>query len=234
LFSAALAGLLVGLTVTILQQFGTVPLIQKGEVYEKAAESKGAEDASTAGHDHAAHDHDHAQAPWEPSDGFERNAYTALFNVVVWIGFGLLLAGALVLFRRPLTWREGLLWGLAGFVIFTAAPTLGLPPELPGIPAAPLGLRQVWWIATAVATATGLGLIVFNRSPLAAVVAIALLAAPHLVGAPQLDHVETDVPHALSHQFVVAVTLTALVGWALLGGLTGHLCHRFGIAHEGS
>jgi cobalt transporter subunit CbtA len=235
-FSAALAGLIVGLAVTVLQQFGTVPLILKGEVYEKAAESKAVAQPgalSADGDDHT-HPHDTAQPAWEPSDGFERNAYTAVFNVVVWIGFGLLLAGGLVLFRRPMTWREGLLWGLAGFAIFAVAPALGLPPELPGVPAAPLGPRQVWWVATAAATAAGLGLIAFTRSPLAAVAGIALIAAPHLVGAPQLEHLETNVPHALSHQFVVAATLTAFVAWALLGGLTACLGQRFGMGHEPS
>jgi cobalt transporter subunit CbtA len=235
MFSAVLAGVIVGLTVTILQQFGTVPLILKSEVYEKAAESRAAGqlDASSVSH-HDAANHDHAQTTWEPSDGFERNAYTVLFNVVVWIGFGLLLAGALVLFRRPITWREGLLWGLAGFVIFAVAPTLGLPPELPGVPAAPLGPRQIWWVATAVSTAAGLGLIAFNRSPLGAMAGVALMAAPHLFGAPQLDHTETNVPLTLSHQFTVAVMLTALLSWALLGSLTGLLCRRFGISHEQS
>ena len=48
-----------------------------------------------------------------------------------------------------------------------------------------------------------------------------------LMGAPQLEHVETNVPEFLSRQFVVAVTLTALPCWALLGGLTGFFYHRF-------
>jgi Probable cobalt transporter subunit (CbtA) len=86
MFSAVLAGVIVGLTVTVLQQFGTVPLILKSEVYEKAAESKAAShlDASSVNHHDSANSHDHAQSTWEPSDGFERNAYTVLFNVVVW------------------------------------------------------------------------------------------------------------------------------------------------------
>ena len=33
--------------------------------------------------------------------------------------------------------------------------------------------------------------------------------------------VETNVPTSLSHQFVVAVTLTNLIFWSMLGGLTG-------------
>lgn len=47
--------------------------------------------------------------------------------------------------RAP-TRTQGLLWGLAGCATFVLAPTLGLPPELPGTAAADLTLRQTWWI----------------------------------------------------------------------------------------
>ena len=54
----------------------------------------------------------------------------------------------------------------------------------------------------------------------AAIAGLVLLILPHLIGAPELDNVETNVPTSLSHQFVVLVTLTSLVFWSLLGGLT--------------
>lgn len=101
--------------------------------------------------------------------------------------------------------------GLAGFAVFTIAPGLGLPPELPGVPAAPLLSRQIWWVTSALATAAGLGLIVFRRSIAAAIAGVILIMLPHLIGAPELEHVETNVPASLSHQFVVAVTLTSLL-----------------------
>jgi cobalt transporter subunit CbtA len=205
ILAGALAGLIVGIVLTGAQQIGTVPLILQGETYEHAEE-------------------DHS---WQPAEGFERNAYTALFNVVEWIGFGFMLTGAQILARRRIGWHEGLLWGLAGFATFVLAPGLGLPPELPGVPAAPLEPRQIWWIGTAAATAAGLWLIVFQRKPWAALIAIALIAAPHLIGAPHLDKIETDVPEYLSHRFIVAVTLTTLLSWSLLGGLTGYFYGRF-------
>ena len=151
--------------------------------------------------------------------------------MVDWFGFACLIGGALVLFGRSASWREGLLWGLAGFVVFVIAPTLGLAPELPGIPAAALGPRQIWWIAAAGSAALGLGLIVFTRSLPAAILAIAVMALPHLVGAPHLDHVETNVPDELSRQFTRAVLLTAFVCWALVGGLTGFFYQYFA-SHE--
>ena len=59
-FSSVIAGFIVGLIVTAVQQFGTVPLILKAEVYEKAAEHKheaAAQPRAILVHDHADHDH---------------------------------------------------------------------------------------------------------------------------------------------------------------------------------
>ncbi|MEI2612914.1 MAG: CbtA family protein [Candidatus Promineifilaceae bacterium] len=39
---------------------------------------------------------------------------------------------------------------------FQLAPAFGLPPELPGMAAADLGARQVWWCGTALATGVGI------------------------------------------------------------------------------
>jgi cobalt transporter subunit CbtA len=227
-FSSVIAGFIVGVLVTVIQQFGTVPLILKAEVFEKAAEDHKSEPAAStsqggvAGHDHSAHEH--AAEVWEPHDGLERNAYTAAANILNATGFALVLAAFLAMrsgaTSKNVSWHEGLLWGLAGFIVFTIAPGLGLPPELPGVPTAPLLSRQIWWIVAALATAGGLGLIFLRRSVPAAIAGLILLMLPHLIGAPELEHVETNVPTSLSHQFVVAVTLTSLVFWSMLGGLT--------------
>jgi cobalt transporter subunit CbtA len=236
-FASVIAGFIVGLIVTLAQQFGTLPLILKAEVFERSAEAHGHDAAvpqAAAEHDHAAHshaDHDHGAEAWEPRDGFERNAYTAAANVLTAIGFALLLAGFFAVRSGAsgvgVSWHEGLLWGLAGFAVFTLAPGLGLPPELPGVPAAPLLSRQIWWLIAVLATAAGLALIVFRRSVPAAIAGVILLILPHLIGAPELEHVETNVPTSLSHQFVVAVTLTSLVFWSLLGALTSAVFARF-------
>src|SRR6478736_5682127 len=123
-FSAALAGLIVGVVISIAQFFGTVPLIQQSEVYERKAGTP------PAAHEHAgatqgqAKDQDKAHSherEWEPEDGFQRNAFTVGANILTAIGFALLLTGVYAIRGREVTWREGLLWGLAGFVVFTAA-----------------------------------------------------------------------------------------------------------------
>jgi cobalt transporter subunit CbtA len=218
-FSAALAGLIVGVVISVAQFFGTVPLIQQSEVYERKAA------APPAAHSHAmaAKDQDNIAAhenEWEPEEGFQRNAFTVGANILTAIGFALLLTGAYAIRGRQVTWREGLLWGLAGFVVFTAAPGLGLPPELPGMPVADLTARQIWWIATAAATAGGLGLLALRSAAWSAVLGLALIALPHLIGAPLAPESHSAVPAALSHRFVVVVTITSLLFWALLGVAT--------------
>jgi cobalt transporter subunit CbtA len=225
-FSAALAGLIVGVVISIAQLFGTVPLIQQSEVYERKAAPAayahaGAAQDQAKNQDNKTHSH---ESEWEPEEGFQRNAFTVGANVLTAIGFALLLTGVYAIrgrqVTRQVTWREGLLWGLAGFVVFTAAPGLGLPPELPGMPVAPLTARQTWWIATAAATAGGLCLLAFRAAPWAAIVGLVLIALPHLIGAPLAPEAHSEVPAALSHRFIVVVTLTSLLFWSLLGVAT--------------
>lgn len=218
---AALAGAIAGLGMTVAQQISTVPLILKAEVYEGAAPA----------HDHAAaataQTEAHEHGGWSPADGVERTFFSALANIVTGIGFALLLVAASELFGGIKDWRQGLFWGLAGFTVFTLAPGLGLPPELPAMPAAELGPRQLWWIGTAISTALALGLLFYGRSAVAAVAAIVLLVMPHLIGAPQPVSYGSPIPEGLHHSFVVAVVLTTLLFWMLLGGLTGLLRGRF-------
>ena len=220
---AALAGAIAGLGMTIAQQLTTVPLIVKAETYEGAAPAHGHGDAVTA----QAGAHEHGDGGWAPADGIERAVFSAMANIVTGIGFALLLVAASELFGGIRDWRQGLFWGLAGFTVFTLAPGLGLPPELPAMPAAELGARQLWWIGTAGATALALALLFYGRSVVAVVAAIVLLVMPHLIGAPQPVSYDSPVPEGLHHSFVVAVILTTLLFWMLLGGLAGLFRGRF-------
>jgi len=231
--AAALVGLIAGLATGIARQFTLVPLILAAEVYEKAAET--APTAATHDHGAAGHAHEAAAAPtsaaaWEPADGLERTAWSLVAEVVAATGWALVLIAGFVVSGRVIGWREGVIWGLAGFAAVVAAPGLGLPPELPGMPAADLVARQIWWIATALATAAGIAAIAaiaYGRSAVWVVGGLALVAVPHLVGAPHPASIETNVPDLLSHRFVVAATLTSLLGWSLIGGLGGAFHRRF-------
>jgi cobalt transporter subunit CbtA len=229
-FTAMLVGLIVGIAVSATQFLGTSQLILQAEVYENAGAAEAAHEHDTAiaaTHEHAAA-HEHDKGGWAPADGFERHAFTAAANILTAIGYALVLTGLLAMRGKPVGWREGLLWGLAGFACVMLAPMIGLPPELPGTPAAPLEARQIWWIGTALATAAGIGLIAFQRKPWAAAVAIALIAAPHLIGAPAAPQGEYALaPEALERQFITAAMLTSLVFWTLLGSLSGTVLGKF-------
>jgi len=203
--AAAAAGTLAGLLLSGLDFLGTVPLIRQAETYEEAATVVATGQA-------------HEDPAWAPADGMERNAYTVLANLLVGIGFALLLC-AIFAQRPALTVREGLFWGLAGFAVFVASPALGLPPEPPGVPAAPLGARQLWWLLAVGCTAAALYLLVLVRGAGFKALGVALLAFPHLLGAPQLAVVEAATPESLVHRFEVASVLGSAVFWSALGAL---------------
>lgn len=220
---AAAAGLIAGLGMTAAQQLTTVPLILKAEMFEQA-EAANAEPQHEHADATAAHEHGEG---WAPSDGLERTAFTLAANIITGIGFALLLIAVSELAGGIIGWRQGVMWGLAAFAVFTLAPGLGLPPELPAMPAAELGPRQLWWLGTVAASASGLALIVYGRSVLAIVGGLALLVAPHIIGAPQPVSYDSPIPEGLHHSFVIAVVMTTLVFWVLLGGLAGYFRERF-------
>jgi len=217
--AAILAGLLAGLLVSIVQEVRVVPLLFEAEAYEAGAHA-------AAHTDHAGHAHDHGAAAWMPADGAERRLYTWMANIVTAVGFGLILTACYALRGRPVQGRDGLLWGLAGFTAFGLAPALGLPPELPGAAPADLVDRQIWWVLTAVATAGGLALLAFGRRLPWQVAGGALIATPHLIGAPVPEGPGT-VPADLAAEFAVASLATASLFWVALGMLTGAFYRRF-------
>ena len=219
--TAGFTGLLAALLLTLLQSFWVAPLILQAESFEKAPA------ATQMPHEHAAGAaaHSHDTEAWEPEDGWQRVLSTTGGNLVVAVGFALMLAGLYTL-RAPTRTAQGLLWGLAGYATFVLAPTLGLPPELPGTAAAELTLRQTWWIGTAASTAVGIALIVFGRSWLLKVLGVAILAVPHLIGAPQPPVHSMLAPEALEAQFKIASQLTNVAFWLALGLISAWLFRR--------
>lgn len=216
--TAGFSGLLAALLLTLLQSLWVSPLILQAETYESAAPEHHEHDGAVAAHSHDAD-------AWAPEDGWQRVLATTGGNLVVAVGFALLLA-ALYSLREPSRVTTGALWGLAGFAVFCLAPTLGLPPELPGTAAADLGQRQGWWVGTAAATAAGLALLAFAHHWLFKVLGVALLVAPHLIGAPQPLVHESLAPEALAAQFKLASWLTNAAFWLALGLLSAWLYRR--------
>ncbi|MBI6939990.1 CbtA family protein [Pseudomonas putida] len=218
--TAGFSGLLAALLLTLLQSFWVAPLILQAETYESAAPA-----AEHHSHGEEAGGHEHNDEAWSPEDGWQRILSTTGGNLVVAVGFALILA-ALYSLREPSRVTTGALWGLAGFAVFCLAPTLGLPPELPGTAAADLGQRQSWWIGTAAATALGLALLVFARHWLFKVLGAVLLVVPHVIGAPQPDVHQSLAPEALETQFKIASWVTNAAFWLALGLLSAWLYRR--------
>jgi cobalt transporter subunit CbtA len=216
--TAGFTGLLGALLLTLLQSFWVAPLIQQAETYEKAP-------AAVHEHNEAMAAHEHDAEAWEPEDGWQRVLSTTGGNLVVAVGFALMLAGLYTL-RAPGRTREGVLWGLAGYAVFCLAPTLGLPPELPGTAAADLTQRQIWWAGTAASTAVALALIVFGRSWLLKLAGAVILVIPHWVGAPQPEVHASLAPEALESQFKWASQLTNAAFWLALGLISAWLFRR--------
>jgi cobalt transporter subunit CbtA len=233
--TAVIAGLLSGLLLTVMQSLSTVPLILQAEVFENAApaaDHSHSHEAAPSADAAPSHEHHDEETAWTPADGLERFLYTAAANMLSGIGFALVLVAVCEALGGLNGWRSGLLFGIAGFVAVILAPGLGLPPELPGMPAAELGPRQMWWIATAACTALSLGLLAYTRSAALAALAIVLLIAPHLIGAPLPPSHETAVPMELEARFVNALFATNLVFWAVLGTLAAMVRKRFRAGEE--
>lgn len=216
--TAGFSGLLAALLLTLLQSLWVSPLILQAETYEQAPAAEAHQHA-----DGAAHAHD-AEA-WEPEDGWQRVLSTTGGNLVVAVGFALMLAGLYTL-RAPTRTSQGLLWGLAGYATFVLAPTLGLPPELPGTATADLTQRQMWWIGTAASTAVGIALIAFGKHWLLKLLGVATLLVPHLIGAPQPEVHSMLAPEALESQFKMASQVTNIAFWLALGLISAWLFRR--------
>src|SRR5271166_4533589 len=165
IFVAALAaGAGIGLSLAALQQVALVPLILKAERYEHAdpAHKAAALPATLTLSEvlpaliSPAQAHEEHRATAAEGGSASRTALTAVATMLVSIGFAFLLVGAFAVSGRAVDHREGLLWGIAGFAVFALAPAFGLAPTLPGSAEADLVARQIWWIGTAAATASGI------------------------------------------------------------------------------
>lgn len=235
--SACLAGLCAGIVLTLVQQPTVAPIILAAERYESGALASdelapqiarpdaGVHGHEASGHTHAGADHGHGDG-WAPENGLERTFWSLLTNAGVAIGFSLLLCAVYALLPR-ITPLGGLLWGLAGFVVFFANPSIGLHPQLPGTLSADLFDRQLWWLLTAFCSAAAVALIAWRRVHWVLGAAAVLLILPHVAGAPQSDVHGGLVPQELSQQFIQATILVNAVFWLALGVFSALTYRRF-------
>jgi cobalt transporter subunit CbtA len=215
--AAIVAGLIAALVFTVVQSVWVTPLILQGETYEDAAEAASAHHEAESPSAEAHHD----ENEWKPQDGWQRTLFTFGANLLMGVGYSFVLVALYLLWREPKNTLGGALYGLAGFIVFFAAPGLGLPPELPGTAAAELSMRQQWWAMTAVATAAGLFLFFSQRRWWVRILAVAIIVAPHLVPAPQPAVEASLAPAELQSQFRLATTVCNALFWLSLGLASG-------------
>ncbi|GAC1339789.1 MAG: hypothetical protein NVSMB26_27750 [Beijerinckiaceae bacterium] len=171
---------------------------------------------------------------WQPANGWQRVAATSVATVATSIGYALILLAAMLAAGIAIVPRAAVLWGIAAFAATSLAPALGLSPELPGSAAAPLMARQVWWVATALCTGGGLYLLAQVEQRAAKMIGIALIALPHLIGAPQTAAFKSTAPAELAAQFAATSLVLSAVLWVLLGLAIGYGWQRASLQQRGA
>jgi cobalt transporter subunit CbtA len=210
--SALIAGFGAGLFAALLQFAFVQPILLHAELFETGvlthfgAAPSAAQVADTGGID------------------IMRDGLSIMFSSLIYVGYALMLLAAMVVAEergQEITPRAGIIWGIAGFIAVQMAPAFGLPPELPGMNAADVEARQIWWFATVAATGVALWLIAFGQNWAMWGAAIILLAAPHIIGAPVPDTLTGPAPPELGAEFAARAIGVGLAVWTTLGLLLG-------------
>ena len=216
LSSGVIAGAATALVVAILQLWLIQPLIVEAEMFETGIKVLA---TSVTAATEMASNHEAT----ESSDGIDvtRASFTVLFLIVTWSGFGLLAVSGIAVLRHvlPSLAVSAPAIALVGFATFSLMPALGLPPELPGMPAADLATRQIWWVATALATFAAVVAALRFWSYVAWLGAVALVAGPHLIGAPMPPIAPATVPPDLAALYTARVLGVSFLGWMLCGSI---------------
>jgi cobalt transporter subunit CbtA len=212
LFAGAVAGLIAGL----LQLAFVQPVLLHAELYESGQLLHfGADPNSTQ--------------PVLPGFNAVRDGLSLIFTMLTYTGYALILL-ALMSFAEDrgasIDGRTGLIWGIAGFVTFHLAPGFTLAPEVPGVAAADVGARQVWWFATVAAAGIALWLIAFTHNWLLWALSVVFLAAPHIIGAPEPESFSGIVPPELAALFAARTLGVGMAAWVLLGCFAGFFWQR--------
>ena len=236
---------------------------QKAEIPALVAASVAASGQAAAAHTHApgtsAHEHPQAavqqqvqtMAPvqehehgaakeWEPDNGAERIGWTWVANTLHAFSMALLVFAVMGVWRyqrgTALTALQlaGFVAG-AGWLSFYLWPALGLPAEVPGMDAAPLHARQLWWTFALGSAGLACALMGFAKGNWRWPAAAVLLALPVVLGAP---HLQGDalagfnpVAHAaldqIAQNFAWATTWVALSFWLSMGLACGLAFQRW-------
>jgi cobalt transporter subunit CbtA len=216
LLATIFVGLFSGLLMTAVQQWRVVPLIIAAEAFEgnkPATHEHGAVKSGLSLITPAfAHEAGEELGPL----GLSRLGGTVLANLVTYCGLALLLLGVSTLLGKQLSLANALVWGACGWLSLHFLPAIGLPPELPGFPAAELQARQIWWVATVGLSAAGLAMLALKQSVAFKLGGLFLIALPHVFGAPQPVDITTAVPALYAAEYSVAALTASLISWLVL------------------
>lgn len=229
IFNALLAGIIAGLLFSAAQVLLIDPIIFDAESYEVE-------------HDHGGHDH--SSEAWAPQDGSERTAYTVIANICSGIGFASVLIAIMSQLQAmgltTLSAAKGILWGCGGYAAMYVAPSIGLPPEIPGSEAAALESRQLWWLMAVIGVGVGLLALVFGSVRIKIVGAIAIVL-PYAYGAPEhvgalFSHPDPEAVKALTalhERFFIVTGASNLMFWIALGVVSAWAVSRFKLESKG-
>ena len=236
LASGLLAGVIAGVLVAGIELATTVPLILEAERYENAASHAGHHASATVPHDalihriHGGEPHDvdaPSVAERQPLT-LRRAGLTAIATAGTAAGFALMLLALMLASGAQITPPTAALWGAAGFAATGLAPAFGLAPELPGSAEIDLHARQLWWLATAATTAFGLWGLWRWRTLGPGIGCLALIAIPHVAGAPVAHAYASAVPAELAARFAASSLGIQAILWTTLGALSGWFWLRLG------
>ncbi|WP_349361051.1 CbtA family protein [Stappia sp.] len=216
--SAVFAGAAAGLIAALLQLAFVQPVLLHAELYESGAL------VHFGGTPVSAHQDVLAFDPL-------RDGLSVLFTMLTYTGYALILVALMAHAESRgtrITARSGILWGIAGFVAVHFAPGFSLAPEVPGVAAADVFDRQIWWFATVATAGLAIWLIAFGRGFVAWGAAAVLLLAPHVIGAPEPDVFTGPVPTEIGALFAARAFGIGLAAWVLLGCFAGYFWQREG------
>jgi cobalt transporter subunit CbtA len=218
LVSAMFAGVVAGLIAALLQFMFVQPVLLHAELYESGELVHFGSAAVSAN-------------PELPGFDALRDGMSILFSALVYTGYALILIALMSIAEQrghEITPRNGMLWGLAGFIAFHFAPGLSLSPEVPGVASADLGLRQIWWFSTVISAGLAMWLLAFGKNRIAYGIAALLLLAPHVIGAPMPSTFTGPVPTEIGSLFAARAFGVGMASWVILGTCAGYFWNTEG------
>ncbi|WP_428512623.1 CbtA family protein [Roseovarius sp.] len=217
LTSALFAGAAAGLIIALLQLFFVQPVLLHAELYEGGELVHFGTDSTVSA------------TPELPGFDAVRDGLSIIFTMLIYSGYAMILVALMSLAETrgaAINARRGLIWGVAGFVAVHLAPGFTLAPEVPGVAAADVYERQVWWFATVLAAAIAMWLIAFGRNWAGWGAAVVLLLAPHVIGAPEPEVFTGPVPTEIGALFASRALGIGLAAWVMLGAFAGFFWSR--------